>query len=157
MYCIFKFQHVDADDRNDVHATIKGDLRDLIRAENERQEQKDDDEGDEPVEKKAKSAISFLMGSDSESDNNDEAPQQPLVDEILELEFQKYCTVTATLLLKWWAAKSASYPFMIKLARKYLGVPSTSVASERVFSTAGNIVNIRRSCVTPEHVNMLVF
>ena len=89
MYCIFKFQHVDAADRNNVHMqpskatyAISSAPRTNVKSMSE-----DDDEGDEPVEKKVKSAMSFLMGSDSESDNDDEAPQQPMVDEILELEF----------------------------------------------------------------------
>ena len=33
----------------------------------------------------------------------------------------------------------------------------TSVASERVFSTAGNIVTARRNSLTPENVDMLTF
>lgn len=36
-------------------------------------------------------------------------------------------------------------------------VPWTSVASERVFSTAGDIITAKRSCLTPGHVNELLF
>ena len=43
------------------------------------------------------------------------------------------------------------------MARKYLGVVATSVPSERLFSTAGNIVSAKRSAMDPENVESLVF
>lgn len=59
--------------------------------------------------------------------------------------------------LSWWSANSACFPKLAKHARKYLCVSATSVASERVFSTAGNIVTARRNSLTPENVDMLTF
>ena len=50
-----------------------------------------------------------------------------------------------------------SYPILSHLARKYLAISATSVPSERAFSSAGNIVSVKRSCLQPESVNMLVF
>jgi len=47
------------------------------------------------------------------------------------------------------------YPHYSQLAMKYLAPPATSVPSEQAFSAAGNIVNIKRSCLLPE--NVLVF
>lgn len=46
---------------------------------------------------------------------------------------------------------------MVKLAKRYLSVPSTSVPSEQVLSSAENIVNKKRSRLSSEHVNMLIF
>ncbi|MBN3270805.1 ZBED1 protein, partial [Polyodon spathula] len=49
------------------------------------------------------------------------------------------------------------YPHLAQLAKKYLCVPGTSVSSERVFSTARNIVNKKRAALDPEQVDRLVF
>lgn len=59
--------------------------------------------------------------------------------------------------LHWWKKNDSRFPIVAKLARKYLAIPATSVPSERVFSPAGNIVNAKRSCLSSENVNMLVF
>lgn len=59
--------------------------------------------------------------------------------------------------LSWWRDNEKNYPLLARLAKRYLCVPGTSVASERVFSTAGDIVTAKRSCLTPAHVNELLF
>lgn len=46
--------------------------------------------------------------------------------------------------LAWWKVNSLMYPVLSRLARKWLGCVSTSVPSERAFSTAGNIVIAKR-------------
>nr|XP_055067976.1 E3 SUMO-protein ligase ZBED1-like [Misgurnus anguillicaudatus] len=59
--------------------------------------------------------------------------------------------------LLWWKIGSTKNPHLAQLAMKYLSVPGTSVRSERVFSTAGHIVNKKRSALDPENVDRLVF
>ena len=59
--------------------------------------------------------------------------------------------------LVWWRANNARYPTVAIVATKYLSIPATSVPSKRVFSSAGQIVNSKQSCLLPENVNMLVF
>ena len=44
-----------------------------------------------------------------------------------------------------------------KLVVKYLGVPVTSVASERVFSKAGQIVSQRRASLKPKRVSQILY
>jgi hypothetical protein len=53
--------------------------------------------------------------------------------------------------------KIKRYPQLVTLAVKYLGIPATSVSSERIFSKAGEIVNRRRASLKPSTVDMLVF
>ncbi|XP_060767673.1 E3 SUMO-protein ligase ZBED1-like [Neoarius graeffei] len=58
---------------------------------------------------------------------------------------------------QWWKLNQFKFPHLSKHAQKYLCVPGTSVSSERVFSTAGDIVNASRSRLCPENVDMLNF
>ncbi|XP_077100033.1 E3 SUMO-protein ligase ZBED1 [Siphateles boraxobius] len=59
--------------------------------------------------------------------------------------------------LAWWKENQSRFPLLAKIAKKYLCVCATSCASERVFSTMGNIVTPKRSHLKPEMVNMLGF
>lgn len=70
-----------------------------------------------------------------------EAPSLPLTDNPLE----------------WWSSNDLVYPRLVKLAKRHLCIPGTSVAAEIVFSTAGDIVSAQRSMLTPQHVDQLVF
>ena len=60
-------------------------------------------------------------------------------------------------IVEFWSQKLDSLPLLTKLTRKYLIVQASSVASERIFSTAGDVVSAERSCLKPECVNMLIF
>lgn len=59
--------------------------------------------------------------------------------------------------LLWWSQRTAVYPNLHKLALRHLGVPATSVPSERLFSTAGELISQRRTCLKPKNVNNLLF
>jgi len=59
--------------------------------------------------------------------------------------------------LAWWRENEKEYPLLARIAKRYLCVPGTSIASERVFSTTGDIVTAKRSCLSSEHVNELLF
>lgn len=59
--------------------------------------------------------------------------------------------------LIWWKQNEAIFPHLAKIARKYLCVQATSVASERVFSAAANIVTKKRNKLKPSKINMLCF
>lgn len=59
--------------------------------------------------------------------------------------------------LMWWRDNHRRFPLIAKLAQKYMCICATSTSSERMFSTAGNIVTPQRSCLKPHKVNMLVF
>lgn len=59
--------------------------------------------------------------------------------------------------LNWWRNNSNRYPNISKIAKKYLSTPATSVPSERVFSTAGDIITAERNQLSPEHASILIF
>ena len=59
--------------------------------------------------------------------------------------------------LDWWRSHESAFPTLAKLAKRYLCIPGTSVAAERVFSTAGDIVTAHRSRLSPKHVDQLIF
>ncbi|XP_050521556.1 E3 SUMO-protein ligase ZBED1-like [Daktulosphaira vitifoliae] len=58
---------------------------------------------------------------------------------------------------EWWKSREIKYPNLAALAKEYLAIPATSVSSERCFSTAGNIVTSKRTCLLAKNVNMLTF
>ncbi|XP_078017548.1 E3 SUMO-protein ligase ZBED1-like [Epinephelus lanceolatus] len=78
-----------------------------------------------------------------------------------EEEMKKYSEQPALPLtedpLMWWKSKEKDLPLLAKLAKRILCIPGTSVAAERVFSTAGDVVTAQRSCLLSEHVDQLIF
>ena len=59
--------------------------------------------------------------------------------------------------LQWWKKNAERFPTIAKVAKRYLCIPATSVPAERVFSTAGLIINEKRSSLLPENSDMLIF
>ena len=57
----------------------------------------------------------------------------------------------------YWKEKMVLYPILGKLATKYLSIPAASVASERLFSAAKNIITDQRNCLDPNRAEMLLF
>ncbi|XP_052126013.1 E3 SUMO-protein ligase ZBED1-like [Frankliniella occidentalis] len=58
---------------------------------------------------------------------------------------------------KWWQGHSGSLPLLSRLARKYLIIPASSVPSERLFSTGGNVIIDTRTSLTGLNAEMLIF
>ena len=116
----------------------------------------------EPPRKKAKvdSALAVLFGTDVlDVTRNDDAP--PSKEQSVRLELQGYgqeppIPVTANP-LEWWASRQSKYPQLSILARRLLSVPGTSVPAERIFSAAGATVTARRSNLSPDNVDKLLF
>lgn len=94
---------------------------------------------------KTESALDMLFSNNNEIDN----------------ELEKYLkenTINKNVCpLIWWAKNGVSYPRISKMARKYLCIPSTSTPSERVFSTAQNIITAKRNCLFGETAKVLIF
>lgn len=47
--------------------------------------------------------------------------------------------------LAWWASKASQYPVMTRMVKRYLCIQASSVACERVWSAAGNVMTARRA------------
>ena len=59
--------------------------------------------------------------------------------------------------LLWWKLNEFRFPLLSRVAKMYLAVPATSVPSERVFSTAGDILTAQRANLKPQHLDKLLF
>lgn len=59
--------------------------------------------------------------------------------------------------LCWWRTHEADFPLLAGQAKRFLCIPGTSVAAERVFSTAGRIVTAQWSNLTTTYVDQLLF
>ena len=59
--------------------------------------------------------------------------------------------------LHWWRNHETAFPLLAKLTKHYLCILGTSVATERVFSTAGDIVTAQPSNLSSEHEDQLLF
>lgn len=78
----------------------------------------------------------------------------------IQAEIDSYCKEAQISLpacpLKWWRDNARRYPLLSSLAKTYRCIPATSVPSERVFSTAGDIVNAQKSLLLPCNVDVLI-
>lgn len=59
--------------------------------------------------------------------------------------------------LIWWQKAQDVLPNLSKLALTFLCVPSSSVAAERMFSSAGRLLNKLRSSLSGKHVDQILF
>ena len=59
--------------------------------------------------------------------------------------------------LGWWRTNHDLYPSISKIAKKVLSIPSTSAASERVFSSGGGTITKLRSSLHSDNAADLIF
>ena len=59
--------------------------------------------------------------------------------------------------LTYWKEKKPLWPCLVDLACKYLSILPSSVASERLFSSAANVLSPERNRMLPEKAEMLLF
>ena len=59
--------------------------------------------------------------------------------------------------LTWWRQNKSRFSCLAKLAQSLLAIPATSVNSERLNSTSGNIVSIKHCSLLSVHVEELTF
>jgi hypothetical protein len=89
------------------------------------------------------------------------AVERVTCDERARREVEKYRQIPSVAIttnpLIWWKENAENFPLLSLMAKQYLCIPATSVPSERVFSTAGDIVTAQRASLKPKHVDMLIF
>jgi hypothetical protein len=56
----------------------------------------------------------------------------------------------------WWRHNARRFPMLASLAQRYLGPPPSSVASERLFSTAGDVCSASRTRLLSDNAEMLI-
>lgn len=108
---------------------------------------------------------------DDWKDDVDDVPREPVVDDI-----EKYinrvfndgetnsfnCVVNGETLfniIKFWSSDSmkGEFPMLSRVALGILSIPASSASSERVFSTAGRILEKRRNRLSDKSVDALLF
>lgn len=73
------------------------------------------------------------------------------------LEYQSDISAKIDDVLLWWEQNSLRFPLLSQLAKKILGIPASSASSERCFSTAGRIIEKRRTNLKGDTVDSLIF
>ncbi|CAG8501341.1 10180_t:CDS:2 [Ambispora gerdemannii] len=58
--------------------------------------------------------------------------------------------------LAWWKAHQTQFPRLVRMARDYLAIPTSSVASERAFSAGGSMITNKRSSLMPKTIRAAV-
>jgi hypothetical protein len=59
--------------------------------------------------------------------------------------------------LDWWWVRAKIFPTLSQIARKYLGIPATSVSSERLFSHASNLISVKRTRLDTSLAGQMLF
>lgn len=77
------------------------------------------------------------------------------------VELERYKRINSILMqqdpLDWWSKNATTFPVLSILAMRYLAIPATSAASERLWSRASNIITNRRSQIRHHVVADLMF
>ena len=115
-----------------------------------------DNTQEEPVHKRRKLS-NYLRASKTQSGSEDDLTPESYC----KAELKCYMTIPKpdpeSKPLEWWKQNYTSFPILSQLAKKYLSICVSSSASERLFSTAGNISTKKRNSLKPDKLNMLVF
>ena len=110
-------------------------------------------ESEQPLPKKPKYALGQILENYASSSSSTQMTTSEELDTYLQLPNEDIDLSP----LAWWKSNDKKFSCLSKIARKYLYICATSVASERLFSTGGDIVTLSRSCLKPQRVDQLVF
>jgi len=85
------------------------------------------------------------------------APQQELLCRELNMFLSEPPISRTACPLRWWANNQANYANIASVARRLLSVPATSVAKERLFSRAEDIMSKKRNQLAPSKADRIIF
>ena len=112
-----------------------------------------------PAKKFAGDAMLRDYLNDDSSDDDTDSADRPTI--TLQMDLDRYAAAkmqpTGGSPIDFWRLAKTEYPLLSALAFKYLAIPATSVPSERLFSTAGLVINKLRASTTPELVSKILF
>ncbi|KAM3873612.1 E3 SUMO-protein ligase ZBED1-like [Diretmus argenteus] len=143
-------------------AALSSSWSELTRSSTGASDQENEEpQGPPPAKRRVTCALDELFGDMYGMQDDEPSEPQKSPFDCAEEEVKSY-RAAAPLNLKqkpliWWEKHHCEYPLLAELTKRYLCIPGSSVPSERVFSTAGDIVTAQRSCLTSEHVDQLVF
>jgi hypothetical protein len=69
--------------------------------------------------------------------------------------YNQHCKVNDA--LQWWRDNKDRYPLLLLAVRRFMSMPATEAPSERAFSLLANVVNKRRTRLSDDHVEHLMF
>lgn len=104
-----------------------------------------------------KMTTALLQDPNYNNNNNNNNNNTPGHDELDWYFSSRQCDSAAMNSITWWKQHETIFPSMALLARRYLSLPAASVAPERMFSTAGNMVTEKCNRLVDGAVSDLVF
>lgn len=113
--------------------------------ENEKEQQNC---ANQPCSSKTKRGLGF----DSDSDGEDEGTC--IKDEYVKFVSTKFRSDSVW---AWYEEHKDLFPTIYALAKRYLIIPASSAASERMSSKAGNVITDKRNCLLPSTATELIF
>jgi hypothetical protein len=111
---------------------------------------------DPPAKKKKSEGLASVLGDIIVVKMEKMSPFKRASDEV-EVYKQEDSIPLSSDPLAWWKQNQYKFPLLSNYAKTVLCIPATSVPSERVFSTAGDIVTGQRANIKSENVDMLLF
>ncbi|XP_054458167.1 E3 SUMO-protein ligase ZBED1-like [Anoplopoma fimbria] len=148
-----QLRHLEEDQKRQVHLAVLEEMKANVGGGR-------DEAPERPREQQPKSALTAmesLFGGVCDTRPNQEQDISLLLQKEMSMYEQESPIPPQENPLMWWKTSGGRYPHIAQMAKKYLSIPGSSVRSERVFSSAGNIVNKKRSALAPSNVDYLVF
>ena len=139
-------------------ATAKQQLLDAARAVSARAQSHADDEDAAASPLRRRQRVQEddpLQCQDDLLEAHDMAPSTPVEKIAAYLELPPIPCISCP--HAWWRQNEGRFPTLASVARRYLGAPCTSVASERLFSSAGQVFTDQRNRLAAERAEMLLF